>query len=102
MNTVPHSSNTELIDVSYVASLARLDLSDEEIQRFQKPLDHILEHVRKLGELNLYGVEPTFQTTASSNVFRADVVQPSLPREQALANAPQARDGLFIVPKILE
>ncbi len=102
MTSPVHSSSTESIDIKYVANLARMHLSEDEAQRFQAPLEHILEHVRKLGELNVDGVEPTAHAATVTNVFRRDEVQPSLPHAEVMANAPQERQGLFIVPKILE
>lgn len=102
MTPIIHRSKIESIDIAYVANLARMDLSEEEAQRFQAPLEQILAHARKLGELNVDGVEPTAHAVAVTNVFRKDEVHPSLPHAEVMANAPQARQGLFIVPKILE
>ena len=94
-------SSNEL-DVRYVAHLARMTLSDEEATLFQQQLELVLGHVRKLGELDVDGVEPTQHAVPVHNVFRADEVASSLPHEQVMANAPQSRNGLFMVPKILE
>ena len=95
-------STTEKIDVSYVARLARLNLSADEAKVFQAQLDDIVGYVRKVRELDVSGVEPMGHGIPMRNVFRKDEVKPGLPREKVLANAPVERDGQFTVPKILE
>ena len=88
--------------VEKVAKLARLEISEAEKAAFVKQLSQILTHVEKLREYDTAGVEPTAAVLGQVNVFRDDVVRPSLPVDQALANAP-ARDGDgFAVPKIIE
>ncbi|MDI3280469.1 MAG: Asp-tRNA(Asn)/Glu-tRNA(Gln) amidotransferase subunit GatC [Bacillota bacterium] len=89
-------------DVEHVAHLARLKLSEEEKEAFTRQLNAILEAAGKLQELNTEGVEPTAYAIPMQNVFRPDEVRPSLPRELVLANAPDAVDGMFRVPKIME
>jgi aspartyl-tRNA(Asn)/glutamyl-tRNA(Gln) amidotransferase subunit C len=89
-------------EVEHVAVLARLKFNEEEKERFTLQLNAILEYMEKLGELNTAQVEPTYHAVAQSNVFREDAVQPALPREVTLANAPDAEGGLFRVPKIIE
>ena len=84
--------------VLHVARLARLALSDEEIERMSGELSHILEHVERMDELDLDGVEPTSHVVDLHNVLREDVPRPSLPRERALENAPDAADEGFRVP----
>jgi aspartyl-tRNA(Asn)/glutamyl-tRNA(Gln) amidotransferase subunit C len=84
--------------VLHVARLARLRLSDEEVERMTGELSGILGHVDRIGNLDLEGVEPTSHVVALENVLRADVPRPSLPREAALANAPEPQDGAFRVP----
>ena len=96
------TEHTAKIDVAYVAHLARLHLSSEETQAFQRQLDDILGYVRKIGELDLHDVEPTSHASLVQNVFRADCVKPSLRRDDVLANAPAQADGQFLVPKIVE
>ena len=88
--------------VDHVARLARLDLTDEERDRMQKELTGILEHAEKIQSLDLEGIPPTSHALPLSNVMRADEVRPSLPPEEALANAPAAEDGRFRVPRIIE
>ena len=88
--------------VDHVARLARLDLTEEERDRMQKELTGILEHAEKIQSLDLDGVPPTSHALPLSNVMRADEARPSLPPEEALANAPAAEDGRFRVPRIIE
>lgn len=90
------------VDVAYVARLARLALTPEETATFQRQLADVLAYVSQLRELDVAGVEPTAHAAPARNVFREDVAQPGLPVETALANAPAARQGLFVVPKIVE
>ncbi len=84
--------------VLHVARLARLELSEDEVARFQEQLSAILEAVGKVSELDLEGVEPTSHPLALVNVLADDEPRPSLPREEALANAPDPEDGSFGVP----
>jgi aspartyl-tRNA(Asn)/glutamyl-tRNA(Gln) amidotransferase subunit C len=88
--------------VDHVARLARLDLSDEERDRMMDELTTILGHVERIQALDLDGVEPTSHTVPLANVLRADEVRPSLSQDVALANAPEAEDGRFKVPRIVE
>jgi aspartyl-tRNA(Asn)/glutamyl-tRNA(Gln) amidotransferase subunit C len=84
--------------VLHVARLARLELSDAEVEAMVGELSKILEHVDKIGELDLEGVEPTSHVVRLENVLRPDEPRPSLPRERALEPAPDAADGAFRVP----
>jgi aspartyl-tRNA(Asn)/glutamyl-tRNA(Gln) amidotransferase subunit C len=84
--------------VLHVARLARLELSDEEIERMAGELSGILEHVDRISALDLDGVEPTTHVVELENVFRPDTPEPSLPRERALENAPDPAGGAFRVP----
>lgn len=90
------------IDVSYVANLARIDLTAEETALFQGQLDQILEYVEQLGELDVSNVEPTAHAMPLVNVLRDDTPRASLDHDAVIANAPAARDGQILVPKILE
>ena len=85
-------------EVLHVARLARLELTDDEVGRFTEQLSAILEAVAKVSELDLSDVEPTAHPLDLVNVWAGDEPQPSLPVEDALANAPDARDGFFKVP----
>jgi aspartyl-tRNA(Asn)/glutamyl-tRNA(Gln) amidotransferase subunit C len=90
------------LNVKYIAHLARLQLTPAEEQTIGRQLGHILEHIEKLKELNVGAVEPTAHAVPLVNVVRADEVSESLPHDDAMKNAPAKRDGLFIVPKIVE
>jgi aspartyl-tRNA(Asn)/glutamyl-tRNA(Gln) amidotransferase subunit C len=84
--------------VLHVARLARLELTEEEVGQMSAELSNVLDHIEKIGELDLEGVPPTTHVIEVSNALRADVVEPSLPRDVALANAPAVADGGFLVP----
>ena len=84
--------------VLHVARLARLELSEDEVETMARELSGILEHVDKISELDLEGVEPTTHVVRLENVLRADEPEPSLPRERALEQAPDPADGAFRVP----
>ena len=84
--------------VLHVARLARLELSDAEVETMAEELSGILEHVDRISELDLSGVEPTSHVVALENVLRADEPRPSLTRDRALENAPDTADGAFRVP----
>ena len=101
LRTSDHMSELH-IDVKYVAHLARLELSPDEVEKLGKQLDDVLDYVTKLKEVDVTGVEPTAHPFPLVNVIRADEPTPSLPHEQALANAPSKANGLFLVPKIVE
>ena len=90
------------IDVDHVARLARLALSDEEKARLRAQLGAILEHAAKVGEVAADDVPPTAYAIPRVNVLRPDEPRPSLEHEAALANAPEAEDGRFKVPRIVE
>jgi aspartyl-tRNA(Asn)/glutamyl-tRNA(Gln) amidotransferase subunit C len=85
-------------EVLHVARLARLELSEEEIERFREQLSAILEAVGKVQELDLAGVEPTSHPLALANVWAEDEPRPSLPVDEALANAPDREGQFFRVP----
>ena len=85
-------------EVRHVARLARLELSDDELEHFGGQLDAILEAVGKVAELDLTGVEATAHPLDLANVWAADEPRPSLPVEEALANAPDSEDTFFCVP----
>ncbi|MEK4512712.1 Asp-tRNA(Asn)/Glu-tRNA(Gln) amidotransferase subunit GatC [Paenibacillus anaericanus] len=89
-------------DVEYVAKLARLNLTDQEREKFTEQLNAILQYAEKLNELDTDGVEPTTHVLRLSNVMREDVVQESLSKEKVFRNAPEEEDGQFKVPAVLE
>jgi aspartyl-tRNA(Asn)/glutamyl-tRNA(Gln) amidotransferase subunit C len=87
-------------EVRHVAHLARLRLSEEELEKLQTDLSYILGHIDMLKEVDVSDVAPTAQVTDLANIMREDVVRDSLPREDVLANAPDQRDGMFRVKEI--
>ena len=89
-------------DVRYTAQLARLNLSEEEIVKFQAQLSQVLEYVEKLRLVDVTGVEPTAHTNPVFNIFRDDVERDWFDAKQALANAPRQANGLFMVTKVVE
>jgi aspartyl-tRNA(Asn)/glutamyl-tRNA(Gln) amidotransferase subunit C len=88
-------------DVRHVARLARLSLSDEEVQLFTGQLAAVLEHAEDIEAMDTAGVPPTAHPLELANVLRDDVPTPCLDREEVLAAAPAAEDGRFRVPSIL-
>lgn len=93
--------SVQTIDIRYVAKLARIALTDEEVERFGKQLGDLLEHVNALAELDTASVAATAQVVESRNVARDDRVQPCLDREVVLKQAPQRQGGFFRVPRII-
>ena len=85
-------------EVLHVARLARLALTDDEVERFREQLSAILEAVGTVAELDLTSVEPTSHPLDITNVWAEDEPRPSLPVGQALANAPETEGGFFRVP----
>lgn len=88
-------------DVEKVSLLARLSLSEEELTKMTSQLGDIVGYVDQLAELDTEGVEPMAHAVDVANVFRADEVRPSLPREEALTNAPEADGECYLVPAVL-
>ena len=88
--------------VQHIADLARLSLSDEEQALYQEQLSAILEYFERLRELDTEAIPPTATVLPLHNVVRADEPGPSFPREGILGNAPDAEDGCFKVPAVLE
>jgi aspartyl-tRNA(Asn)/glutamyl-tRNA(Gln) amidotransferase subunit C len=88
-------------DVAHLARLARLAVSDEELDTFAGQLGAILDSVARVGEVAAADIPPTSHAVPMTNVYRADEVRPSLPREAVLAGAPSVEDDKFRVPRIL-
>ena len=84
--------------VLHVARLARLRLNDDEVEKMSRELSGILDHIEKIGELDLEKVEPTSHVIQLENVLREDLPRPSWPRERMLAEAPDVAAGGFRVP----
>jgi aspartyl-tRNA(Asn)/glutamyl-tRNA(Gln) amidotransferase subunit C len=88
-------------DVEHVAHLARLGLSEEELDRLQGELNHILDQYASLARLDTDAIPPTAQTIELENILRDDMVTPSLPVEAVLANAPETEGDFLVVPAII-
>ncbi len=88
-------------EVEHIARLARLKLTPEELQKYTEELGLIVEYFDQLREIDTTGITPRDQFITAENVFREDKVRPSLPREQALANAPDRDEEFFRVPKVI-
>ena len=88
-------------DVKHVAVLSRLGLNDDELQKYEKELNDVLNFMEKLNELDTKGIEPTSHVLDIHNVFRSDKVEESLSLEDVLANAPDRDEDYFKVPSIL-
>jgi aspartyl-tRNA(Asn)/glutamyl-tRNA(Gln) amidotransferase subunit C len=88
-------------EVAHLARLARLAVTDEELDRFAGQLGAVLDAVARVGEATAEDVPPTTHAVPMTNVTRQDEVQPSLPRDVVLAEAPAAEDGRIRVPRIL-
>jgi len=88
-------------EVAHLARLARLALTEDELDGFAGQLDAILGHVSQIQSVDVTGVEPTDNPLKDVNVTRPDTVQPCLTQDEALAAAPKAADGRFAVPRIL-
>lgn len=93
--------SSEKIDVRYVAKLARITLTEDEVERFGAQLEDLLEHVNVLGKLDVSAVTATAQVVESRNVERDDARRPCLDRETVLAQAPQRQGDFFRVPRII-
>lgn len=85
--------------IEYVSILAKLELSEEEREQAKKDMGRMLDYIDKLGELDTEGVEPMPHVFPVQNVFREDIVTNSDTRELLLSNAPEQKDGMFVVPK---
>lgn len=88
--------------IEYVGILAKLELSDEEKEQAKSDMGRMLDYIDKLGELDTTGVEPMSHVFPVENVFREDVVTNGDERERLLSNAPQEKDGMFVVPRTFE
>ncbi len=93
---------SQKIDVAEVAEQARIALTPEEKDTFQRQLESIVSYVEKIGELGLDGIEPTLHGNPRINVFRDDVVVPSAGRDCFLNNAPERNNAEIRLPKIVE
>jgi aspartyl-tRNA(Asn)/glutamyl-tRNA(Gln) amidotransferase subunit C len=92
-------SREQVIDI---ADLAKLDLTEQEIEQYADQLSAVLDYASRLEQLNTDDIPPTASVLPLQNVMREDVVRPSLPREQVIANAPAAIEGQFRVDAVLD
>ena len=88
-------------DVQYVAKLARLEVTDQEVAKYTQQLDNILEYVQQLNKLDTTAVEPLAHVLDLKNVTREDKPAPSLTQQEVLSNGPEVQSGHFRVPKIM-
>lgn len=88
--------------IEYVGILAKLELSEDEKEQAKKDMGRMLDYIDKLDELDTDGVEPMSHVFPMQNVFREDVVTNSDTREELLSNAPEQKDGMFMVPRTFE
>src|SRR5947209_7765880 len=100
-SSAPAPEKLTLADVRHVAMLARLDLKDDALARLTGQLEPILGYINKLKEVDTSGVEPMAHALPLHNVLREDVVEPSLPLEKVLRNAPETDGPFFKVPKVI-
>jgi aspartyl-tRNA(Asn)/glutamyl-tRNA(Gln) amidotransferase subunit C len=90
------------LKLDHVANLARINLTSEEKERFSAQLNDVLAYIEQLNEVNVEGVEPTAHAFPVVNVWSEDVPEPGLSVEDALRNAPEKRDNMVVVPKVVE
>ena len=88
--------------VEHVANLARLNLTQEETEHLTKDMESIIAFADKINSLDINDIEPTAHIIPINNVFRDDIIKPSMDREELLSNAPNKENGCFSVPKIVE
>ena len=96
--STPHHT----IDVSYLARLARIEITPEEAAIFGPQIGRILDHVEQMNKLDISGIEPTAHAITVFDVIREDAVTESLPKKTILENSPHNANGLFVVPKVLD
>jgi aspartyl-tRNA(Asn)/glutamyl-tRNA(Gln) amidotransferase subunit C len=101
MSTLPEKGQLTRNEVAHLARLARLAVTDEELDLFAGQLAAVLDAVALVGKAPVEDVAPTTHAVPMTNVFRPDVARPSLPRDVVLAGAPAAEDGRIRVPRIL-
>jgi aspartyl-tRNA(Asn)/glutamyl-tRNA(Gln) amidotransferase subunit C len=95
------STKVDQTTVAYLAALSNISLSEKDLTLLTADLESIIGYIEQLAELDTTGVEPTFQLTGLSNIWREDVVEPQLPRENLLSLAPARTADAIKVPKVL-
>ncbi|MCM8833057.1 MAG: Asp-tRNA(Asn)/Glu-tRNA(Gln) amidotransferase subunit GatC [Candidatus Omnitrophica bacterium] len=88
-------------DVEYLSKLARIELNEQEKNKLEKELEKILEYVSKLNQVKTENVIPTYHVLPLKNVFREDISEESIPKEEILKNAPDKDENFFKVPRII-
>ncbi len=88
-------------ELQHIAKLARLELTEKEIESMAEHLDRLLVHVNKLSELSLDGVEPMMRVDEEERPLREDIIKPGLSQAEAFKNAPLAHQGHFAIPKVI-
>lgn len=88
--------------IEYVGILAKLELSEEEKEQAKKDMANMIDYIDTLNELDTSGVEPMSHVFPVNNVFREDIVTNGDDRDEILANAPEAKEGAFVVPKTFD
>ena len=96
------SSNISLDQVLHVAKLARLALREDQLTKLAPQLGAILQYVEQISKIDMKGVEPMAHALPLHNILREDIVEPSLPLEEVLKNAPETDGTFFEVPKVIE
>ncbi|HEY8424115.1 MAG TPA: Asp-tRNA(Asn)/Glu-tRNA(Gln) amidotransferase subunit GatC [Clostridia bacterium] len=91
-----------LEEILKISKLSRLTLDEQEAKEFQEEFNAIIKTIERLNELDTQGVEPTYSVLVDVNDLREDVARPSMDRDKILENAPEAEDGSFKVPTIVE
>ena len=89
-------------EVAHIAHLARLEIGESELDVFTKRFNDILDYVNTLDKLDTENVKPTTQVLDYGNVMREDIEKPSLTQDEVLANAPERKDGGYLVPRVME
>ncbi len=95
-------SDKNTIDIDYVAKLARIELNDEQKQKYSAQLENVLDYFEKLSQVDVEGVEPSAHAHSIYNVWRDDEPTPSMSIDDALLNAPAKRENQIVVPKVVD
>jgi aspartyl-tRNA(Asn)/glutamyl-tRNA(Gln) amidotransferase subunit C len=97
-----HLVSKTAVPIKHIAKLAHLQLTEDQLQTYSAKLESILEHMQEITQLNLSDVPSTARVIEEENIFRDDVVLPSLPQAEALKNATKTQEGFFVVPGVLK
>ena len=94
--------SADKIDINHLAKLARINLTEQEKERFAAQLGDVLNYIAELKEVDVTGIEPTAHASPVYNVWAEDIAKPVLSVTEALQNAPAQRDNMIVVPKVVE